>query len=80
MFSFLLLHIPDGFLSLSVSGCGWLVAAAVLAWAVRRTSTRLGEAAVPLVGVLGAFIFAAQAVNFPILGGTSACWRWGATS
>jgi cobalt/nickel transport system permease protein len=71
MFSFLLLHIPDGFLSLSVSGCGWLVAGAVLAWAVRRTSTRLGAAAVPLVGVLGAFIFAAQAVNFPILGGTS---------
>jgi cobalt/nickel transport system permease protein len=65
------LHIPDGFLSGSVAlACGVLAIAAV-AYALRIANLDLDEARVPLLGVLAAFIFAAQMLNFPIAGGTS---------
>ncbi len=67
----LALHIPDGFLSAPVSLGGWLVAASVTRLALRHTRNQLGEKQAPLIGVLAAFIFAAQAINFPIAGGTS---------
>jgi len=65
------LHIPDGFLSLVVSlGC-WAITALILTQAVSRTNQALGEKQVPLMGVMAAFIFAAQMINFPVAGGTS---------
>jgi cobalt/nickel transport system permease protein len=65
------LHIPDGFLSGGVAlACGVLAIAAV-AYALRVANVELDEARVPLLGVLAAFIFAAQMLNFPIAGGTS---------
>lgn len=65
------LHIPDGFLSAGVAlACGVLAVAAV-AYALRIANVELDEARVPLLGVLAAFIFAAQMLNFPIAGGTS---------
>jgi len=65
------LHIPDGFLSLLVSLIGWAITAVVLAMAVSRTNKSLGEKQVPLMGIMAAFIFAAQMLNFPVAGGTS---------
>jgi cobalt/nickel transport system permease protein len=65
------MHIPDGFLSLTVSGMAWLLSVAALAYAVMRTNRQLGEKQVPLMGVMAAFIFAAQMLNFPVAGGTS---------
>jgi cobalt/nickel transport system permease protein len=65
------LHIPDGFLSLVVSLISWAITAIVLATAVSRTNKSLGEKQVPLMGVMAAFIFAAQMINFPVAGGTS---------
>jgi cobalt/nickel transport system permease protein len=65
------LHIPDGFLSPAVAAAGWLLAVAVIAYALRQTRDQLGERQVPLLGVMAAFIFAAQAINFPVAGGTS---------
>jgi len=65
------LHIPDGFLSLAVAGLGWLFATAAIGYALRQTRGQLGEKQIPLMGVLAAFIFAAQAINFPVAGGTS---------
>jgi cobalt/nickel transport system permease protein len=43
----------------------------VLAYAVRETNRTLDERAVPLMGVMAAFIFAAQMFNFQVIGGTS---------
>jgi cobalt/nickel transport system permease protein len=64
-------HIPDGFLSTPV----WvgLDAAAVPAVAVmvRRAQSGFAEARAPLLGVMGAFVFAAQMINFPVGVGTS---------
>jgi len=66
-----LMHIPDGFLSIVISILCWAVTAGILAIAVSRTNKSLGERQVPLMGVMAAFIFAAQMINFPVAGGTS---------
>ncbi len=66
-----LMHIPDGFLNLMVAGTAWALSLVVLALAVIRTNRQLGERQVPLMGVMAAFIFAAQMLNFPVAGGTS---------
>ncbi len=65
------MHIPDNFLSLVVSVLCWVVTVATLSVAVSKTSKSLGEKQIPLMGVMAAFIFAAQMINFPVLGGTS---------
>ncbi len=65
------LHAPDGFLTTEVAAVMWLLTVAVLAVAVRRTNRTLDERAVPLLGVMAAFIFAAQMFNFQVAGGTS---------
>jgi cobalt/nickel transport system permease protein len=65
------LHIPDGFLSLMVSLICWVVTIIVIGTAISRTNKSLGEKQIPLMGVMAAFIFAAQMINFPVVGGTS---------
>jgi cobalt/nickel transport system permease protein len=65
------LHIPDGMLGLVVSLVCWALTIVVLALAIRRSRTRLDERQLPLMGVMAAFIFAAQMINFPVAGGTS---------
>ncbi|MBM4420479.1 MAG: cobalamin biosynthesis protein CbiM [Chloroflexi bacterium] len=65
------LHAPDGFLSPAIALAMWALTAIVVAIAVRRVSRTLDERAVPLLGVMAAFIFAAQMFNFPVAGGTS---------
>lgn len=67
----MLMHIPDGFLSAPVSGVFWAVSVIIVGIAVWQTNRTLNERTVPLMGVLGAFIFAAQMMNFPVAGGTS---------
>ena len=65
------LHIPDGFLSLIIALVAWLLAVAALVAAVHRSQAQLDERLVPLAGVMAAFIFAGQMINFPVAGGTS---------
>lgn len=65
------MHIPNDYLSLAVSLVCWAVTILTLRTAISRTNKSLGERQVPLMGVMAAFIFAAQMINFPVLGGTS---------
>jgi cobalt/nickel transport system permease protein len=65
------LHIPDGFLSLGVSLVCWMLTIVGVGLALRRSGEVMGERQVPLMGVLAAFIFAAQMLNFTVAGGTS---------
>jgi len=65
------MHIPDGFISTPVVAAGVAVAAGSVAYAVKATNKNMGEKQIPLMGVLAAFIFAAQMLNFPVAGGTS---------
>ena len=65
------MHLPDGFLSPPVWASLDAVAAAVIGGCVLRLRGRLPEEAVPRMGMLGAFVFAAQMVNVPVAAGTS---------
>ncbi len=65
------MHIPDGFLNVGTAAATGVVSAGGIAVAVRVTGKQLKEKQVPIMGVLAAFIFAAQMLNFPIAGGTS---------
>lgn len=67
----ILLHIPDGFLNVFVSAACWLLALAIIGIAVANTRRNFDERLVPLAGIMAAFIFAAQMLNFPVAGGTS---------
>jgi len=65
------MHAPDGFVSVPLLAVLWVVDLAVLAYAVRRVNRTMDERAIPLMGVMAAFIFAAQMFNFQVAGGTS---------
>ena len=65
------MHLPDGFLNIGTAAVTYVGSAGALAYAVRRTKETLQERLVPLMGVMGAFIFAAQMINFKVAGGTS---------
>ncbi|MCB9454359.1 MAG: energy-coupling factor ABC transporter permease [Anaerolineaceae bacterium] len=69
--TFLAMHIPDGFLSVPVSLFGWILFVVLLGIALQQTQKQLGERQIPLMGILAAFVFAAQMLNFPVVGGTS---------
>src|SRR5512136_2157489 len=58
-------------LTLPVAGALGAAAVGGLALAAARARRDLDERRAPLLGVLGAFVFAAQMVNFPVLPGTS---------
>ena len=66
-----LLHAPDGFFSTPVAAAFWVITVVVLGISLRKAGDQLDEKAVPLMGVMAAFIFAAQMFNFQIPGGTS---------
>lgn len=60
------MHMADALLSPAVGGTMWAVTAGSIAWCARRLKRDLDDRRVPLMGVLGAFIFAAQMINFTI--------------
>jgi len=64
-------HIPDGFLNVATVATTYAASAGGISYAVREANKKLREKHVPLMGILAAFIFAAQMLNFPIAGGTS---------
>ena len=66
------MHIPDGFLSPTVWGTLDVVSGSCVALGLRQVAQELEEKSIPLMGVLAAFVFAAQMINLPIAGGTSA--------
>jgi len=64
-------HIPDGFLSTGVWATLDAVAAPAVVSVARRAQREFDESKVPLLGVMGAFVFAAQMINFPVGIGTT---------
>jgi cobalt/nickel transport system permease protein len=64
-------HIPDGFLSTPVWATLDAAAIPAVGYAVRRAQRGFNDAKVPLLGVMGAFVFAAQMINFPVGIGTT---------
>jgi cobalt/nickel transport system permease protein len=64
-------HIPDGLLSPAIWAGAYAVSAAAIGIAARQAQRSAQESHLPLLGVMGAFVFAAQMVNFPLGFGTS---------
>ncbi len=60
------MHMADALLSPAVGGAMWLASGAALALSSRRLRAQNDDRLVPLMGVLGAFVFAAQMINFTI--------------
>src|SRR5512144_242562 len=56
----------DALLSPPVGGAMWAASASTIAWSSAKVRSGLNDRKVPLMGVLGAFIFAAQMINFTI--------------
>jgi len=64
-------HIPDGFLTTPVWGAFDVLAIPSFGLLARRAQRSTDDRRIPLMGVMGAFIFAAQMINFPVGPGTS---------
>ncbi len=65
------MHVPDGFLDAPTSVAAGVVAAGAVAVALRKARTELDDRTAPLAGLVAAFVFAAQMMNFPVGAGTS---------
>ncbi|MDJ0925078.1 MAG: energy-coupling factor ABC transporter permease [Acidimicrobiia bacterium] len=65
------MHIPDGFINGATAAGFGVAAAGGLGAAIRQTGKYLSERQVPLAGLVAAFVFAAQMVNFPVVSGMS---------
>jgi cobalt/nickel transport system permease protein len=65
------MHIPPGFLRPEI----WIpmtgLSTAGVGYALKKTGGVIDDRRTPVMGVMAAFIFAAQMVNFPVAGGTS---------
>ena len=66
------MHIPDGYLSTGVWAVMDVLAAPAVIAIARQAQRRFEDVRIPLLGVMGAFVFAAQMINFPAGLGTSA--------
>lgn len=62
------MHIPDGYLSVTVSAATGALAIGAVGLSLRQIQDRLADRVVPLTGMMSAMIFAGQMVNFPLPG------------
>ncbi|MFE0776011.1 energy-coupling factor ABC transporter permease [Streptomyces sp. NPDC058861] len=65
------MHVPDGFINAPVSAVAGVVAAGAVAVSLRGARRELDERTAPLAGLVAAFVFAVQMLNFPVAAGTS---------
>jgi cobalt/nickel transport system permease protein len=62
------MHMADALISPAVGGAMWAATAGLSAYSARKVKEDLDDRRIPLMGVLGAFVFAAQMINFTIPG------------
>lgn len=65
------MHVPDGFIDPPVSLAAGAIAVAGVAVCLRGARRELDERTAPLAGLVAAFVFAVQMLNFPVAAGTS---------
>ncbi|GAV23574.1 energy-coupling factor ABC transporter permease [Carboxydothermus pertinax] len=65
------MHIADGILNTEVLVTTAGVSLGMVGLSLKKSKGQLGERQIPMLGVVSSFIFAAQMLNFPIIGGTS---------
>lgn len=62
------MHMSDALISPAVGGAFWAVSGGLIAWSIKKSSLDQDGRKTALMGVLGAFVFAAQMINFTIPG------------
>jgi len=62
------MHMPDALLSPTVGVVMWSATAAIATFSARKVQNQLDNKKIPLMGAIGAFVFAAQMINFAIPG------------
>ena len=62
------MHMADALISPAVGGLMWAASVGTAAYSMKKIQDDLDEKKIPLMGVMGAFIFAAQMINFSIPG------------
>ena len=62
------MHMADALISPVVGGAMWAATVGVAAYSIKKIQNDLDEKKIPLMGVMGAFVFAAQMINFSIPG------------
>lgn len=62
------MHMADALISPVVGGTMFAATAGVAAYSIKKIQNDLDEKKIPLMGVMGAFVFAAQMINFSIPG------------
>ncbi|MDD2806293.1 MAG: energy-coupling factor ABC transporter permease [Elusimicrobiales bacterium] len=62
------MHMADALISPAVGGTLWMASGGLLAYSAKKVREEGDDSKIPLMGVLGAFIFAAQMINFSIPG------------
>jgi len=62
------MHMADALISPVVGGTMWVASLGVAAYSIKKIKDELDEKKIPLMGVMGAFIFATQMINFSIPG------------
>ena len=62
------MHMADAFISAAVGGTMLAATSGVASYSVKKIQNDMDEKKIPLMGVMGAFIFAAQMINFTIPG------------
>lgn len=60
------MHMADALLTTAVGGTMWAATAGLAAYCSKKVGQEMDDSKVPLMGVLGAFIFASQMINFTI--------------
>ena len=60
------MHMADALISPAVGGTMWAATAGLTYYSARKLKQEMDDRKLPLMGVLGAFIFAAQMINFTI--------------
>jgi len=65
------MHVPDGFIDAPVSVGAGVLAAAGVAVCLRGARRELDDRTAPMAGLVAAFVFAVQMLNFPVAAGTS---------
>lgn len=75
------MHIPDGFLDMNIAIIYYILTAIVIGICIYKINKGgIDEKRVPIAGLVAAGIFAAQMLNWPIPGGTSAHFVGGAVA
>ena len=65
------MHVPDGFMNAGVSVATGVVSAGGIGYSLVRAKESLSDRLAPMAGLVAAFVFAVQMLNFPVAAGTS---------